>query len=105
MPFVALLASAIVGFLAQAAVSLVGRVLIALGIGFVTYNGLDLLMSGIKSLFLSNVSQVGSVFPQIVGVIGLLKIPMSMNMILTTLAIRATLAGVTGGSVRKMIQK
>ncbi len=105
MPFVALLASAIVGFLAQAAASLVGRVLIALGIGFVTYNGLDFLMSGLRSLFLSYLGNTGSVFDWIPGVIGMLQIPRCMNFILTTLAVRATLAGVTGGSVRKMVQK
>ncbi|WP_324761327.1 DUF2523 domain-containing protein [Ralstonia pickettii] len=106
MPFAALLASAIVGFLAQACVSLVGRVLVALGIGFVMYTGVDAMMSGIKTLFLQYVSGMGS-FPSVnvVGILGVLKVGTSMNMILTTLGVRASLSGLSGGSVRKMIQK
>lgn len=48
MPFAALLASAIVGFLAQACVSLVGRVLVALGIGFVSFTGISLMLDGMR---------------------------------------------------------
>ncbi len=105
MPFAALLASAIVGFLAQACVSLVGRVLVALGIGFVTFTGLEAMLGGVKSLFLSYVASVGSLPWNVVGILGVLKVGVSMNMILTTLAVRASLSGLSGGSIRKMIHK
>ncbi len=105
MPFAALLASAIVGFLAQACVSLVGRVLVALGIGFVAFTGLEAMLGGVKSLFLSYVASVGSLPWNVVGILGVLKVGTSMNMILTTLAVRASLAGLSGGSIRKMVQK
>ncbi|MHA6915882.1 DUF2523 domain-containing protein [Ralstonia pseudosolanacearum] len=105
MPFAALLASAIVGFLAQACVSLVGRVLVALGIGFVMFTGVDAMMTGIKTLFMQNVNGIGSFPVSVVGILGVLKVGTSMNMILTTLGVRASLAGLSGGSVRKMIQK
>jgi len=105
MPFAALLASAIVGFLAQACVSLVGRVLVALGIGFVSFTGISIMLDGMKSLFLQYVSSAGSLPWNVVGILGVLKVGTSMNMILTTLAIRASLAGLSGGSMRKMVQK
>ncbi|ENZ77662.1 MULTISPECIES: DUF2523 domain-containing protein [Ralstonia] len=105
MPFAALLASAIVGFLAQACVSLVGRVLVALGIGFVSYTGLSVMLDGMKGLFLQYVAGAGTLPWNVVGILGVLKVGTSMNMILTTLAIRASLAGLSGGSMRKMVQK
>jgi hypothetical protein len=105
MPFAALLASAIVGFLAQACVSLVGRALVALGIGFVMFTGIDAMMTGVKTLFQQYVAGTGTLPWNVVGILGVLKVGTSMNMILTTLGIRASLSGLTGGSVRKMIQK
>lgn len=105
MPFAALLASAIVGFLAQACVSLVGRVLVALGIGFVSFTGLEVMLGGVKGMFMNYVVSVGSLPWNLVGILGVLKVGTSMNMILTTLAVRASLSGLSGGSIRKMIQK
>ncbi|OAI63431.1 Clp protease ClpB [Ralstonia solanacearum] len=105
MPFAALLASAIVGFLAQACVSLVGRVLVALGIGFVSYTGVSLMLDVMKSLFMQYIAGVGSFPVSVVGILGVLKVGTSMNMILTTLAVRASLSGLSGGSIRKMVQK
>ncbi|CAJ0709545.1 hypothetical protein LMG7143_01123 [Ralstonia thomasii] len=105
MPFAALLASAIVGFLAQACVSLVGRVLVALGIGFVSFTGISVMLDGVKSLFLQYVATAGSLPWNVVGILGVLKVGLSMNMILTTLAVRASLSGLSGGSIRKMVQK
>lgn len=105
MPFVTILASALIGLLAQAATALVGRVLLALGIGFVSFVGIDVLMGGFKTLFLNYVGQAGALPWNIVGILGLLQVGTCFNMILTTLAIRASLAGLSGGSVRKMVQK
>ncbi|MHA6848540.1 DUF2523 domain-containing protein [Ralstonia syzygii] len=105
MPFAAIVASAIVGFLAQACVSLVGRVLVALGIGFVTFTGVSVMLDGMKSLFLGYVAGASTLPWNVVGILGVLKVGVSMNMILTTLAVRASLAGLSGGSVRKMVQK
>ncbi|WP_425219093.1 DUF2523 domain-containing protein [Ralstonia solanacearum] len=105
MPFAALLASAIVGFLAQACLSLVGRVLVALGIGFVMFTGVDAMMNGMKTLFMQYVNGIGAFPVSVVGILGVLKVGTSMNMILTTLGIRASLSGLSGGSIRKMVQK
>ena len=105
MPFVTILASALIGLLAQAATALVGRILLALGIGFVSYVGIDALMAGIRTVFMNQVALAGTLPWNIVGILGVLKVPTCMNMILTTLAVRAALGGLTGGSVRKMIQK
>ncbi|WP_029307901.1 DUF2523 family protein [Cupriavidus metallidurans] len=105
MPFVTILASALVGLLAQAATALVGRVLLALGIGFVSFVGIDALMSGLRTLFLNYIAQAGALPWNIVGILGVLQVGTCFNMILTTLAIRASLAGLSGGSIRKMVQK
>ncbi|GAQ30850.1 MULTISPECIES: DUF2523 family protein [Ralstonia] len=106
MPFLALLGSAIVGALASACVSLVGRVLVALGLGFATYKGMDAAWKGIWTIFQGYMAQVaGGAFPQIVGIIALLKVPTCLNMMIATMAARAVVAGVTAGNLRRIVAK
>lgn len=102
MALPALVGAAVVGFLAQAATALVGRVLIALGIGFVTFTGVNVLLNQLRDLFLSYVSGLPA---WAVSILALCKIGACFSMILSTVAIKATISGVTGGSIRKMVQK
>ena len=51
--FMALFVPALMGALAAAMGSFIGRAIIALGIGFVTYKGIDLSIDAIKSSVMS----------------------------------------------------
>lgn len=105
MPFIVAFASAIIGMLARAAVPLVGRVLVALGLGFVSFTGIDLMVGGLVKLFKDKLMDVGSLPWNIVGVLGILQVPFCFNMIIATLMVRAALGGLSGGSLRKVLPK
>jgi hypothetical protein len=81
--------------------SLVGRVLIALGISYLTYQGVDLLLTSIKTSAMANLSDVP---PEFFGIIGLARIPQSINVICSALVAKYTMQGLTG-SLTKMVVK
>ena len=81
--------------------TLVGRVLIALAIGYVTYQGLDILLNSIKMAAFSNMGNMGP----LVGVVGMLKLSESMNVIMSALVAKYTIMGMTNGSITKMVFK
>ncbi|MCY0852700.1 DUF2523 family protein [Cupriavidus sp. D39] len=105
MPFITAFAAAIVAMLARAVVPLVGRVLVALGLGFASFTGIDLMLGALTKLFKDKLLAMGDLPWNIVGVLGVLQVPYCFNLIVTTLLIRATLNGLTGGSLRKIISK
>lgn len=106
MPFIALLGSAIVGALASACISLVGRVLVALGLGFVAYKSVNVVWDGLRTIFNSYMGQLaGGAFPHLVGIVALLKVPTCLSLVLATLAARAAIAGVTSGNLRRIVSK
>lgn len=94
--------AALIGGLVSAAGSLVGRILISLGVSYVSYKGLDVLFSGIQTAIQSNISGLPS---GVVGLMGILKIGTSINIIFSAIVVRLTLGGLTGGAVKKMVLK
>lgn len=96
----ALLGSAIVGSLAAAMSSLVGRVLLAVGVTFVTYAGLDLLIDSLISRLSVSLGAVGSAAAWLV----VLKIPTQISIISSAWLTRLTLATVDG-TIKKAILK
>ena len=94
--------AALIGGLVSAAGSMVGRVLIALGVGYVSYKGMDILFSSIKSLMLSNLSGLPA---GVIGLFGILKIGTDVNILFSAITIRFTLNGLTGGALKKMVIK
>jgi len=82
--------------------TLVGRVLIALGISYVSYKGLDALVSGAKASFFSS---LGGLSPTTVGIMGAMKIDVAVNMLCSALVGRLTLSGLTSSGLRKMVLK
>lgn len=94
--------AALLGGLVSAAGSLVGRVLIALSIGYVSYTGLDLILSAIESQI--HASFTG--FPALaLSVLALLKVDVCINIALSACAARLVLAGITSGKLTKMVIK
>ena len=92
----------IVGALITAASTIVGRVLIALGIGLVTYTGISASLNIFKSYF---ISYVGSAGYGLSGIAGVLKLDICLSMIIATGLAKMTIKGATNGSMIRFTLK
>lgn len=89
--------AAIFSFLGTISAPLVKRVLVALGIGMVTFAGFQLSVNAAKSYVQSNFSGLPS---DVVHILGLLKFDVAINIVFAAVITRAVIAGmdkVTGG--------
>lgn len=96
------IAWSIVGALIEVAGTLVGKVLISLGIGYASYSAVDTSINWAKDAFFSNVYALPPVAIQVIGV---LKVGQCVNMLVSALIARLTLNGMNSGTVKKMVQK
>jgi hypothetical protein len=94
--------ASLLGGLVAAAGSFVGRALISLFVGFVSYEGIDLLLGTFSSAFSSHAAALS---PMILGVLGTLKIGTCFNIITSAIVIRLTIGGLTSGAVKKAVFK
>ena len=81
--------------------TLVGRVLIALAITYVSYSGIDILVQSIKTAALANMGSMGV----LQGVVGMMKLGESLNVVISALVAKYSLAGMTSGTMTKMVFK
>jgi len=81
--------------------SLVGRILVALAISYVTYSGVDILLTGMKTAAIANMGNMGP----LVGVVGMLKLGQCLNVVISAVVAKFTIGGLTNGSVTKMVFK
>lgn len=96
--------AALLGGLVQIAGSLVGRVLVALGISYVTYSGVDLLVGSLRDMALN---MLGSAGPTIVGMLGLFQVGTGLGIVFAAIMARLALAGLqlgTGVLTRQVIK-
>lgn len=93
---------ALIGALIQAAGSLVGQVLISLGIGYVVFTGVDASIGWARDLAVANISALD---PNTVRALGLMKIGVCISMLTSALVARLTLKGMTGGTIKRMAVK
>lgn len=93
---------AVIGWLIEACSTIVGRVLLALGISYVSYKGLDGLIDGAKQNFFSSLAGLD---PTTVQLLGAMKVGQCVTMICSALVGRLTLAGLTSSGLRKMVLK
>jgi large-conductance mechanosensitive channel len=100
MPYA--IAVAIGGALLSLVASLVGRVLLALALGFVSYQGFDLLLTQFTTLFMQYSQALSS---DTLKVLGLLKLGTCFNIALSALTIRATLGGLQSGTFKRLVHK
>lgn len=96
-----LLASAIWGALAASLGSLIGRACIALGIGFVTYKGLDVVVGSLRNQVLSNMNSIPY---DAAALLGYLWFDRAIMMILSAY-VAALGMRFTAGAVKKMVLK
>lgn len=93
--------AALMGALATAAGSLAGRVLLALGIGFVTYKGVDVAVTTVKQ---NVISSVGGLPAQALNLFGYLWLDKALTIIFSAVAVSLSMR-LLGGSVKRMVAK
>ena len=94
--------AALWGALIQAAGTLVGKVLLSLGIGYVSYTGITALTGWAQTQFLTGISGLPA---SAVGMAHTLKVGVCVSMLLSAVVARLTLSGLTSGSIKKMVVK
>ncbi|TMI98611.1 MAG: DUF2523 domain-containing protein [Alphaproteobacteria bacterium] len=99
MPF---FLAALIGALVEAAGTLVGKVLISLCIGYVTYTGIDSSIDWARDEFLS---ARGGLPAAAVQLAGLLKVGVCLSMLLSAVTARLTLMGLKSGVMTRMVVK
>lgn len=95
--------STFLGGLLQIASSFVGRVLIALGFGFVEYIGITALVDSVKSQATSLIGSVGA--SSLAGWAGFFRIDVHISIIISAIGVKLVLNALTGDKVRKLVQK
>lgn len=94
--------SALIGALITAAGSLVGRVLLSLGIGMVVFTGLDASITWARDFTMGQLAGTGG---NTVKVIGALKIGTVVSILASAYTARLLLNGLQGGTIKKWVNK
>jgi hypothetical protein len=97
----ALFIAAFWGSLASVMGSLLGRALLALGIGFTTYTGITLAITAIKTQAIAGVTSLPA---DALGLIGYLWLDKGLTLIFSAIATALAMKGVSG-SIKKMVLK
>lgn len=92
------IAAALLGGLLNIAGSLVGRVLIALGLSVVSYVGVDAVTGKLKT---DAVAALMGLPPDLVGMLGYMKVGVCISIIASAVAVRMGLSGL-GGVVKRL---
>lgn len=96
------LAAALLGALVSGASTLVGKVLLALGIGYASYTALNTVFDQLKGYVLSGLGSLSGTALQIAG---LMQIDTAISMVLSAVAARMVLNGIQGGTLKRFINK
>ena len=97
-----LLVASLLGGLIQASGTLVGRVLLSMGIGYMAFTGIGAMMDAIQTTVLGSISGQGAVVASLAGV---LQIGTCINIMMSAITIKLSLAGLTSGTITRMIQR
>jgi hypothetical protein len=93
---------ALLGGLATVMGSLVGRVLLALGIGYLTFSGIDLAVTSITDGIKTNMTGLGS---QAISFLSYLWVDKAVSMIISAYGVSLAFKLAGGSSVKKMVVK
>lgn len=94
--------AALLGALVQAAGTLVGKVLLSLGIGYVVYTGVDASLAWMKA---QAVAGFAGAHAQTLAAMGALKVGNQISILFSALTARLTLNGLTSGTIKRMVTK
>jgi hypothetical protein len=98
----AFLIPAICGALITVATSLVGRIIMALGMGVISYVGLNAGLDVFRSYF-SNA--MGSAGPILAGMCGVLQLDVCLSIFIAAGLARLAIAGATSGTFKRFAMK
>lgn len=82
--------------------SMAGRVLVALGIGAVTYTGINTTVGWVKTQAVASLVGLG---PEVLGILGMLKVGVCINIIFSAMLARAVLNGIQGDTFKRWVHK
>ncbi|SPA23024.1 putative ABC-type Co2+ transport system, permease component [Cupriavidus taiwanensis] len=91
---------AVLGGLAWIVTSLVGRVLLALGLGYVSFTGLSAWVGSVKDLVLQNLYALP---PEFVSVMSLVKLDTCVSILFSAISVRLVLEGLSSDTITKMV--
>lgn len=94
--------TALLGGLINIAGTLAGQVLVGLGIGVVTYTGIDTSITWLKSSF---VTAVGGLPAEVVGMMALMKVGSCVSMVASAVLVKMTLNGLTSGTMKSWVKR
>lgn len=94
--------AAIGGMLINLVGTLVGRVLVALGISVVTYTGLTATLDAIKA---DAISSFTALPPEMMAIIGLMKVGVCISIVTSAIAARMVINGLTGDTFKRWVHK
>ncbi|NJM43621.1 MAG: DUF2523 domain-containing protein [Brachymonas sp.] len=96
------LAAAILGALISGIGTLVGRVLVSLGIAYVAYSGIDALINTARAQFISSVQGLPALAIQLTGV---LQIGTCVSILTSAFLTRLIVRGLSSGVVTRMVTR
>ena len=94
--------AAIGGMLINLVGTLVGRVLIALGISVVTYTGMTVTLDWLKSGALQAVAGLPA---QVIQILGILRVGQCISIVFSAILARLIIQGLQGDTIKKWVTK
>lgn len=94
--------AALLGGLIQAAASIAGRVLISLGVGFITYTGITATITYIEGVIHTSAGSAGAMAT---AALGLIQFDVVVGLIVAAISARLVINGLTSGTLKKMVYK
>lgn len=93
---------ALIGALIQVLGTLVGKILVSLGIGYAVFSGVDLSIAYARDMFIARISAQGA---NAVAVASALKVGVCVSIITSAITTRLTINGLTGGTLKRFTVK
>lgn len=90
------------GVLISVVGTLAGRVLIALGVGVVTYTGMSATLDWAKAQALSS---IGLLPPEVVGILSVMKVGVCISIVTSAISARLLINGIGSDSFKRWVLK
>lgn len=97
-----LFVAALVGGLIQAVGTLVGRVLISLGIGYVVYQGIDTTLDYVKGIVQTNLQGLPA---DVVAIASTCQVDTAVSILFSAITVRLLINGLQSGAMKRMVQR
>lgn len=93
---------ALIGALIQVLGTMVGKILVSLGIGYAVFTGVDVSIAYARDMFISRLAAQGG---NAVAVASSMKVGVCISIITSALTTRLLLNGLTGGTLKRFTVK